>query len=132
MASCQIAKKKRHANGYCMRKKMKELPKKTQIPTKVVQKTVDKLNDKKLNKCCPMCHQNTLTLVNGYSTLTVYRDLERIADDLDYSPAPTRCFIHIVCETCGYLSMHDVEYFLDWDYTATDDTATRSRSNWSI
>lgn len=60
-----------------------------------------KLTSKIKALTCPMCGHNHFTIVDGYFTSTIQKDLQNI--QLGGASMPT---IAIICNNCGFVSSH--------------------------
>ena len=63
----------------------------------IVQKLTSKVPDLK----CPICGNQHFTIVDGYFTFTIQKDLQNI--QLGGTTIPT---IAIICNNCGFVSSH--------------------------
>ncbi len=65
------------------------------------QKIVSELNRRIPNLVCPMCHQRSFIILDGYFNQPIQAELEGVV-----LGGPALPSIGIVCNNCGFISQH--------------------------
>lgn len=65
------------------------------------QEIIRRLNEKIQDLSCPMCHQHSFIIADGYINNTMQDDIKMV--HLGGTSIPT---IAIVCSNCGFVSQH--------------------------